>query len=54
MIRISMKRMKSLGYALYRLGRYDESISSSQQATAIRSNFRPYYNMGLAYIAQKD
>ena len=31
-----------------------ESINSSHQAAAIRSNFRPYYNMGLAYIAQKD
>ncbi len=45
---------EDLGYALYRLGKYEESISSSQQATAIRSNFRPYYNMGLAYIAQND
>jgi DNA-binding helix-hairpin-helix protein with protein kinase domain/Tfp pilus assembly protein PilF len=43
-----------LGYALYRLGKYEESISSSQQATSIRSAFIPYYNMGLAYIAQKD
>ena len=45
---------EDLGDALYRLGRYDESISSSRQATAISSNFKPYYNMGLAYIAQKD
>ena len=45
---------EELGYALYRLGRYEESINASQQATAIRSDFRPYYNMGLAYMAQKD
>jgi DNA-binding helix-hairpin-helix protein with protein kinase domain/Tfp pilus assembly protein PilF len=45
---------QELGYVLYRLGRYVESISSSHQAAAIRSDFRPYYNMGLAYIAQED
>jgi tetratricopeptide (TPR) repeat protein len=45
---------EELGYVLYRLGKYVESLSSSHQAAAIRSDFRPYYNMGLAYIARED
>ena len=45
---------EELGYVLYRLGKYVESINSSHQAAALRSDFRPYYNMGLAYIAQED
>jgi tetratricopeptide (TPR) repeat protein len=45
---------EKLGYVLYRLGKYEESISSSHQAATISSDFRPYYNMGLAYIARKD
>jgi DNA-binding helix-hairpin-helix protein with protein kinase domain/Tfp pilus assembly protein PilF len=45
---------EELGYVFYRLGRYTESINSSHQAAAIRSDFRPYYNMGLAYMAQED
>jgi tetratricopeptide (TPR) repeat protein len=43
-----------LGYALYRLGKYEESINSSHQATTIRNDFRPYYNMGLGYMARQD
>jgi tetratricopeptide (TPR) repeat protein len=45
---------EELGYALYRLGRYEQSIIASRQATIFRSYFTPYYNMGLAFIAQKD
>jgi tetratricopeptide (TPR) repeat protein len=45
---------EELGYALYRLGRYEQSINASRQAIYSRSYFAPYYNMGLAYIAQKD
>jgi DNA-binding helix-hairpin-helix protein with protein kinase domain/Flp pilus assembly protein TadD len=48
------KAYEELGYALFRLGRYEESINASRQATNIRGYFTPYYNMGLAYIAQKD
>jgi DNA-binding helix-hairpin-helix protein with protein kinase domain len=53
-VRIDMKfneAYEELGYALYRLGRYEESANASNQATNIRNSFRPYYNMGLAYMA---
>ncbi|MGH9769599.1 MAG: tetratricopeptide repeat protein, partial [Blastocatellia bacterium] len=43
-----------LGYALYRLKRYEESINASRQATILYSDFKPYYNMGLVYMAQKN
>jgi DNA-binding helix-hairpin-helix protein with protein kinase domain/Tfp pilus assembly protein PilF len=45
---------EELGYALYRLGRYEASIDASRQATISQSYFTPYYNIGLAYLAQKD
>jgi len=45
---------EELGYALYRLGKYEQSIDASRQATISRSYFTPYYNIGLAHIAQKD
>jgi tetratricopeptide (TPR) repeat protein len=44
----------SLGYALYRLGRYNESIDASWRATYIKGDFAPYYNLGLAYMARED
>jgi tetratricopeptide (TPR) repeat protein len=45
---------EELGYALYRLGRYEQSINASRQATIFRGYFTPYYNMGLAFIALND
>jgi tetratricopeptide (TPR) repeat protein len=45
---------EELGYALYRLGRYEASIDASRQATISQNYFTPYYNIGLAYLAQKD
>jgi tetratricopeptide (TPR) repeat protein len=45
---------EELGYALYRLRRYEQSVNASRQATMFRNYFTPYYNMGLAFIAQKD
>jgi DNA-binding helix-hairpin-helix protein with protein kinase domain len=45
---------EELGYVLYRLGRYEESANASYQATNIRHSFRPYYNLGLTYMAQKQ
>src|SRR5262245_50682469 len=45
---------EELGYALYRLGNYEQSINASRQAINPRSYFAPYYNMGLAYMALKD
>jgi tetratricopeptide (TPR) repeat protein len=44
----------SLGYALYRLGRYNESIDASWRATYIKGDFAPYYNLGLAYMSRED
>src|SRR4030095_5318067 len=45
---------EELGYALYRLGKYEQSIDASRQATISQSNFTPYYNIGLASLALKD
>jgi tetratricopeptide (TPR) repeat protein len=45
---------EELGYALYRLGRYEASINASREATISQNYFTPYYNIGLAYFAQKD
>jgi DNA-binding helix-hairpin-helix protein with protein kinase domain/Tfp pilus assembly protein PilF len=45
---------EELGYALYRLGRYEESINASRQAVILTQDFGPYYNLGLAYVAQKQ
>ncbi|MGH9752342.1 MAG: tetratricopeptide repeat protein [Blastocatellia bacterium] len=44
---------EELGYALYRLKRYEESINALRQAVIIHSDFMPYYNMGLAFMAQE-
>src|SRR5262249_9267964 len=40
-----------LGYALYRLKKYEESIDASQAAIGLYADFEPYYNQGLAYMA---
>jgi tetratricopeptide (TPR) repeat protein len=39
-----------LGYALYRLQRYQESAEASEKAINLRKGFEPYYNSGLAYM----
>jgi tetratricopeptide (TPR) repeat protein len=39
-----------LGYALYRLERYEESAGASEEAIKILRDFEPYYNSGLAYM----
>jgi DNA-binding helix-hairpin-helix protein with protein kinase domain/Tfp pilus assembly protein PilF len=41
---------EKLGYALYRLKRYEESLEASEKAIGLRGNFGPYYNSGLAYM----
>jgi DNA-binding helix-hairpin-helix protein with protein kinase domain/Flp pilus assembly protein TadD len=45
---------EELGYALYRLGRYEESVNASKQAIIIRNSFKSYYNLGVAYMALKQ
>ncbi len=45
------------GYALYRLGRYADSIASSEKAIIIKtdgSTFEPFYYLGLAHSALND
>jgi tetratricopeptide (TPR) repeat protein len=52
-VRINPKRgdaYEKLGYALYRLKRYEESLEASEKAIGLSSNFGPYYNSGLAYM----
>jgi len=52
-VRIDPKRAdayEKLGYALYRLKRYEESLEASGKAIGLRENFGPYYNSGLAYM----
>ncbi|HKQ79798.1 MAG TPA: tetratricopeptide repeat protein [Blastocatellia bacterium] len=44
---------RELGYALYRLKRYEESVVQSEKAIELRRSFMPYYNMGLAYMELK-
>src|SRR6266508_3548514 len=39
---------EELGYALYRLGRYEASINASRQVTISQSYFTPYYYRGLS------
>jgi DNA-binding helix-hairpin-helix protein with protein kinase domain/Tfp pilus assembly protein PilF len=41
---------EKLGYALYRLKRYEESLEASEKAIGLSENFGPYYNSGLAYM----
>src|SRR5499426_3698707 len=52
-VRIDPKRgdaYEKLGYALYRLKRYEESLEASEKAIGLSSAFGPYYNSGLAYM----
>src|SRR5262249_33707357 len=45
-VRIDPKRgdaYEKLGYALYRLKRYEESLEASEKALGLRENFGPYY-----------
>lgn len=43
-----------LGYAFYRLRRYDESMAASKTAIMLKPDFGPYYNLGLVCVAQKN
>lgn len=43
-----------LGIALYRQGKYDESIVTLTQATRIRDEFEPNFYLGLDYEAKKN
>lgn len=45
---------EELGYALYRLGRYDESVNASKRAISRYADFGSYYNLGLAFVALKQ
>jgi DNA-binding helix-hairpin-helix protein with protein kinase domain len=42
-----------LGYALYRLGRYDDAIEATVQAPSFQINFAAQYNLGLIYLARE-
>jgi tetratricopeptide (TPR) repeat protein len=42
---------EGLGYALFRLGRYAESVAASNTAIKLYPDFKPYYNLGLAHFA---
>jgi DNA-binding helix-hairpin-helix protein with protein kinase domain len=55
-VRIDPKRddaYRELGYALYRLKRYEESVVASENAIKLHRGFEPYYNSGLAYMELK-
>jgi DNA-binding helix-hairpin-helix protein with protein kinase domain len=41
---------EKLGYALYRLKRYEASLVASEKAINLRKDFGPYFNSGLAYM----
>jgi DNA-binding helix-hairpin-helix protein with protein kinase domain/Tfp pilus assembly protein PilF len=43
-----------LGYALYRAGKYEESIAASHKALTFFPAFQPSYNLGLAYSARGE
>ncbi|MCG3161544.1 MAG: hypothetical protein JMDDDDMK_02733 [Acidobacteria bacterium] len=45
---------EELGYALYRLKKYEESAEVSKAAIRLHGDFGPYYNLGLAYVALKQ
>ena len=45
---------EEMGYALYHLRRYDESIEASKMAIKIYADFTPYYNLGLACMAKNN
>jgi tetratricopeptide (TPR) repeat protein len=43
-----------LGYALYRLGKYDDAINATAQAPSFQTNFAAQYNLGLIYLAREE
>lgn len=46
---------RELGYVLYQMGRYEESIAASQRAIDLGDNyFEPNYHVALAYVAQNN
>jgi DNA-binding helix-hairpin-helix protein with protein kinase domain len=45
---------EDLGYALLRQGKYEESTEASEKAIALRHDFRPFYNLGLAHFETKN
>ncbi len=45
---------KELGYALYRLNRYEESAEASNAAIRLHPDFKPFYNLGLVHFATKN
>jgi tetratricopeptide (TPR) repeat protein len=45
---------EELAVALDRLNRYEESAKASLEAIRLYADFGPYYNLGLAYIAQNN
>jgi DNA-binding helix-hairpin-helix protein with protein kinase domain/Tfp pilus assembly protein PilF len=45
---------EELGYALYRLKRYEESVEASKEAIRLHSGFAPYYHLGLVQVATEN
>jgi DNA-binding helix-hairpin-helix protein with protein kinase domain len=45
---------EELGYALYRLKRYEESAEESKAAIRIHLGFKPFYNLGLVHYATEN
>jgi DNA-binding helix-hairpin-helix protein with protein kinase domain len=45
---------QQLGFAHYRLGNFDMSLSSSSMALSMKESFGPYYNIGLVHYARKN
>jgi len=45
---------EELGYALYRLKRFEESAEASRAAITLRDDFGPHYNLGLVYLAREN
>src|SRR5262249_31022758 len=42
---------EELGYALYRLKRFEESAEASKAAIRLQTDFMPFYNLGLVHVA---
>jgi tetratricopeptide (TPR) repeat protein len=42
---------ENLGYALYRLNQFDQSIEASMSALRLHPDFGPHYNIGLVHAA---
>lgn len=43
-----------LGYTLYRLDRYEESVAALERAVSLKNEFEPNYHLGHVYIAQEQ